>query len=264
MDEIGQAPEDGEVSELIDLAVLVAERVRTDSRHQARLTPVDELAALLGGLESAIPEVDEYEPGETAPSVGSEGTGGPTGASAESEAVEEPDAGMSPDAPAEGEGDGDTEEAAEDASSRAGMARLAICLTDMAGDEGYADIQSISDSAGRLYLYSERHMSGRYAQILARSVADDPCGVIADTVREESRIYPRPTRVDLFAEPVYGIAPVDLDASLDRLFASETYSDIKRLTASTGAEYLYSDRHLTADWARSLVESLELDYHENP
>jgi hypothetical protein len=128
----------------------------------------------------------------------------------------------------------------------------------------YADIQAVTAATGAVYLYSERHITGNYAQLLARVEAGDPLATIAETVRDESRIYPRPTHVRLFTQPPFGLKPDQIDEYVDALLQEEGYQDIQRIRAQTGAVYLYSTKHLSEALARSMVYSEEVERYENP
>lgn len=107
-------------------------------------------------------------------------------------------------------------------------------------------------------------MSGRYARILLQVHTNDASALIAETVREESKLYPRPTTVELLSEQPYNLDPGEIEALVSRMSVSQEFEDIKRLVASTGAVYLYSELHMSEDWARSPAESAEGDDEENP
>jgi hypothetical protein len=131
-------------------------------------------------------------------------------------------------------------------------------------DARYQDIQTVSISSGAVFLYSRRHITENYAQFLARIEAGDPLATIAETVRDESRIYPRPTNVLLFTEPPFNMRRDEIPGLVDQLLEQGTYDDIKKIVASTGIVYLHSERHLSGVHARSLVEWQEVGQHENP
>ncbi len=143
-------------------------------------------------------------------------------------------------------------------------AEIEAAVGAMAQDDRYQDIKSVTASTGATYLYSEKHITRSYAQILARAAANDPCATIAATVRDESRIYPRPTQTRLFREPVFNISPEELDVHIARTLARPEYADVKKIVASTGAVYLFSDLHLDADQALALVEWNEVGQFKNP
>jgi hypothetical protein len=136
-----------------------------------------------------------------------------------------------------------------------------LCLVD---DPRYGDVRLITNSRGQRYLYSSEAMTGSYAEILARAGANDPVATIATTVREESKTYPRPTTLRAFEAPAFGIDASQIESYLATLFNTPEYADIKKVQASTGAIYLYSNRHVNGNWARAMVEWEEVGQYENP
>ena len=141
---------------------------------------------------------------------------------------------------------------------------IELYLDEMARDGRYRDIQKIITSTGAVYLYSETFITKNYAAILARAAADDPAATIAETVREESKIYPRPTHVDSFKGQVFNISSGELEAFISKSLKHDDFHDIKVLRASTGARYLYSSKYLSADYAMALVEWQEVGEENNP
>lgn len=137
-------------------------------------------------------------------------------------------------------------------------------LTTLVADERYQDMQLVTLPNGDMYLYSQQHISGTYAKLLARTEVGDPWATIAETVREESQTYPRPTDVRLFAEPPFNMKRDDIPDHVEGLLAEPAYSDIKKIVASTGTVYLYSETHLGVGLAKSMVEWEEVGRHENP
>ncbi len=115
-----------------------------------------------------------------------------------------------------------------------------------------------------LYLYDSKKMADSYAEILKNQEDEDIPKMIADTVRRDSKIYPRPTD-----KRVFSLSPFNLDANtLSKVLASmknnETYEDIKVCTASNNAEYLYSNKYLSKDHAKHLTEWYEVEDELNP
>ena len=113
----------------------------------------------------------------------------------------------------------------------------------------FADIHTMSTSDGTMYAVSEISVSETYANILLRTAEKDPCFTIAETVRDESRTYPRPTNIEMFKYALF-----DLDRSrLDEYIATvlEKFEDIKRYDGPKESVYLYSDQYMTelqAEW----------------
>jgi hypothetical protein len=137
-------------------------------------------------------------------------------------------------------------------------------FTEMAKDDRYQDIQSLTAVTGAAFVYSETYMTRNYAEILARVEAKDPLVVISETVREESRVYPRPTAIELFREPVFGIGSTEIETHVAHLLEQPEFTDIKQVIASNGARYLYSELYMSKDLASSTVEWLEVERFENP
>lgn len=137
-------------------------------------------------------------------------------------------------------------------------------VAELLKDNRYQDIKSVIASTGAVYLYSEIYITKNYADILVRAEANDPCATIAATVRDEARIYPRATRIEFFTNPIFGINTDEFEGHLASILERPEYTDIKLITASTEARYLYSDLYMNEDYARSLVEGAELDHEENP
>ena len=137
-------------------------------------------------------------------------------------------------------------------------------LLEMATNDDYKDIQSVVAPNGIVFLYSTTFMTKQYADILARVEANDKCATIAGTVRDDSRIYPRLTKIEYFLTPLFNIEHEELEAHIASTLEREEYKDIKLLIASTGAHYLYSDLYIEAPYAKSLVEWEEVEQHDNP
>ena len=137
-------------------------------------------------------------------------------------------------------------------------------LALMSGDERYKDIHVITNRKGARYLYSEKFLTCNYAELLARAEANDPVAIIADTVRDDSRIYPRLTNLDMFKAPVFKIDFDEMGKYTSELTKSPEYNDIKLIKASTGVIYLYSDLYFNPDLAKATVEWEEVGRYENP
>ncbi len=131
-------------------------------------------------------------------------------------------------------------------------------------DDRYSDVKLISNSRGSRYLFSEQHMTSTYANVLARAEANDPLGTIVTTVREDSRIYPRPTSLGTFAAPIFGMDARQLGRYAEEIASRPEYADIKVEKASNGAVYLYSTQYLDPNWVKSTVEWEEVGKYENP
>ncbi len=134
----------------------------------------------------------------------------------------------------------------------------------MKQEKGYADIQFLVGPTGIAYLYSESFITSNYATMLARVDAKDACSTIADTVRDESRIYPRPTKVELFYAPIFQIDPGQMQQVVERTLQRPECADIKKIVAPTGAVYLYSNRYMEPAQAERWVQWEEVERLSNP
>ena len=138
-------------------------------------------------------------------------------------------------------------------------------LAVLQGDKRYQDVKLVTNSRGGRFLYSETFMTGTYAGVLARVEANEPLLTIAETIRDQSRIFRRPTNSRLFDAPVFRIDPRSLDEYIAELTGKPEYGDIKMVHASTGVCYLYSDIYIKSEeWVKSIVEREEVWKPENP
>jgi len=126
-----------------------------------------------------------------------------------------------------------------------------------------ADIEHVTSAGAALY-YSTRSMTGRYAELKARAGRGDLAAAVAETVRDESATYPRPTPVAAFLEPPFNISPDALDGLVARVLADPASNDICLVEASDGSRFLFSTRHLDARHAASLAEWVAVGRGENP
>ncbi len=136
-------------------------------------------------------------------------------------------------------------------------------LEELTKIEGYEDIKLLKGKK-TLYCYSEKHMTGSYAKLLVGVEDGDLFALIADTIRNDSKIYPRTTDIKLFTKSPYNFKEKELMDILGQLMKSEGYEDIKESRASNNALYLYSELHLSKAYADSLTEWIEVTSLECP
>ena len=132
-------------------------------------------------------------------------------------------------------------------------------------DPRYEDIMTVTAGTGELFFYSNRHLSDYYALQLARVAVKDSCVLIAETVRDESRIYPRPTCVLLFLQKLFGVTEADLEAVVREMLERPEFSDIKAMIhPATGGVYLYSNKYLDRERAFMMMDYEEVIRPANP
>ena len=105
-------------------------------------------------------------------------------------------------------------------------------------------------------------MSATYAGILAGKRA--PCLLMAETVRKNSKEYPRPVALDIFEYPPFDLEPDCIRNCLQRMAEDADFADISFVESSVGTVYLYSTRHLDRGHAAFLAERLDVDLALNP
>lgn len=139
-------------------------------------------------------------------------------------------------------------------------------LKGMQTEARFADIKMVTASNGDVYFHSDKYLVGNYAITLLMAMAGDHCATIAETVREESRVYPRTTNVAIFREQqVYGIPPTDLEAIVAEMLRKPEYADIKKIVhPSTGAVHLYSNRYINEERAWAMMDWDEVGRANNP
>jgi hypothetical protein len=142
---------------------------------------------------------------------------------------------------------------------------IANVLEGMRTDERYADIKAVTSPNGNVYYHSDRNMSGYYAMVLGRVAAKDPVATVAAMVRDESRIYPRPTCIQFFMDPMFKIPPDGLKGVFDEMLQKPEYGDIKLMVhPETGGVYAYSSQYLSGDTAFNLMHWEEVVKDANP
>jgi len=126
------------------------------------------------------------------------------------------------------------------------------------------ELKVISDDDGAEFFYSATEMTDRYADILMSVNNKNYLKLIADTVRYESKTYPRPTRLSLFTLKPYSIKENVLLGLLNALNSNSEYSDLKYTEASNGVKFIYSEEYMTARYANTLAEWEEVLQKEIP
>jgi len=87
---------------------------------------------------------------------------------------------------------------------------------------------------------------------------------IAEMVRQNSALYPRPIPLSLLATSPFELTQREIQACLQEMKDQEPYKDIAQTTTSLGSVFLYSTRHLDGDYASMLAEWLDVGQFDNP
>jgi hypothetical protein len=141
-----------------------------------------------------------------------------------------------------------------------------VLLKGMPLEARYADIAQATAAGGAVYYHCDTHLTGSYAVTLLLAMAGDHLATIAETIREDSRLYPRTTNVTIFRDQsVYGVPPGDLETVLWHLVRKPEYADIKRIVHPvTRAIHMYSGTYINDDSAWSMMDWEEVGRANNP
>ena len=138
-----------------------------------------------------------------------------------------------------------------------------IGLSQVQGGTEFRDIKLIGES-GQTYVYSELHMTRSYAEAAALACDTDVCHMIAETVRRDSRTYPRPTPVAVFEAPPFLLPRDTISKAVEEISGIGAYSDIRLLRTSDESLFLYSSFHMNPGHAQSVAEWIAVGQLQNP
>ena len=125
------------------------------------------------------------------------------------------------------------------------------------------DLNEISGGDGILYYYSVLSLSDTYARILIQR-GENPLLLMAQIVRENSAIYPRPVPLDIFMGSPFDLTQEEIFECLRKMGQEAEYQDIAQTTTSVGTIFLYSNQHLDPGHASMLAEWLDVGQANNP
>ena len=133
---------------------------------------------------------------------------------------------------------------------------------DMVENGEYRDIVRTPDErSGTVYVHSDVLLTVPYAKLMIRTQANDPVYLIVETVRDESKIYPRPTAAAFFENEPFNLALEDVLKHVETILQTEGYSDIHVIHPSNGATYMYSDRYTNEAEAMPIAQWVEVDMY---
>lgn len=135
---------------------------------------------------------------------------------------------------------------------------------DMEGKKEYEDIVRTKDEhSGKEYLHSSMLLTTSYATMMLRTEANDPPFLIAETVRDQSRIYPQPVSVEFFQFEPFKMSAEEVIQAVEVLKTDADYSDICYVETTNGVTYLYSDRYMNERAAYQKAQWAEVDWVNN-
>jgi hypothetical protein len=124
-------------------------------------------------------------------------------------------------------------------------------------------LKEVSNKDGPPRYYSSQCMSETYVRILL-SKEENPLVLIAEIVRENSILYPRPIPLDIFKNSPFELTQEEIQSCLQKMSDQEEYQDIAQTTTSAGTVFLYSNIHLDPGYASMLAEWLDVGQFNNP
>jgi hypothetical protein len=127
----------------------------------------------------------------------------------------------------------------------------------------HEDLRGIPGGHGLFYYYSTRGLSETYAKILARREGN-LLELIAEVVRDNSKIYPRPVSLDIFKASPFDLSQAEILQCLETMGEQADYKDIVHTTTSIGTKYLFSTQHLDPHYASTLAEWIDVGQANNP
>jgi len=129
--------------------------------------------------------------------------------------------------------------------------------------ERNADLRQLKDQASMPFLYSAQHMTEAYAELLFRKKGN-PVMMMAEVVRENSALYPRPVPLDTFRNPPFDMTDREITTCLRQMGEQEGLGDICQTTTSIGTVFLFSSLHLDPGHGAMLAEWLDVGESQNP
>ena len=129
--------------------------------------------------------------------------------------------------------------------------------------ENNGDLKEICDRQNIPHYYSSESMVERYANILIQK-GGDSLVLMAEMIRENSKMYPRPIPLRVFTESPFGFAREEIISQIRRMAEQEEYQDIRQTTTSIGTVFLFSTLYLDPDYATFLAEWIDVGQVNNP
>lgn len=138
-----------------------------------------------------------------------------------------------------------------------------LLLEELREKEEFADIH-IMKRKNKIYAFSTNYITESYAAMIVSLYDKDLVNLVSDVVRKESKLYPRPTDIRIFNRIPFNLSKDEFNEVYSQIRKNDAFADIKGTTASNNALYLYSDKFLKKDHARSLAEWIEVEAEQNP
>lgn len=126
----------------------------------------------------------------------------------------------------------------------------------------HEDLRVVTGQDELPFYYSLLYVSQTYAIIMACKAS--PLRLIAETVRKNAALYPRPVPLDMFQASPFDLKPEEIQAALGAMASQDQYNDIAFSMTSVGTVYLYSTKYMDHRFAALLAERDDVDLLHNP
>lgn len=129
-------------------------------------------------------------------------------------------------------------------------------------DEEISLVSTLTGKKGTYY-FDPNTMTPRYAGIMVRLEEKNYLDLAAETIRYDSKKYPRTTPLGVLREAPFSFDEETIQAILKRFAEDPQYKDLQKCTASNQAVHFYSAEHLDPGQAEYLCEYDEVGRKEN-
>ena len=141
---------------------------------------------------------------------------------------------------------------------RYGRINLTAVLAEMAIDERYRDIITITTATGLIFVYSADHIAADYAA--AKSLVEEAKFMLANTIRVDSYQHAKLTPVGDIHSMAPDTEPAIIDVILKGMAQEPRYADIKQVTSGAGDVYYHSEKYLVESYAATLLLAMAGDH----
>jgi hypothetical protein len=141
---------------------------------------------------------------------------------------------------------------------RYGRINLSAVLAEMAINDCFKDIITITTATGLVFFYSADYIASDDAA--AKSLVEEAKFMLANTIRVNSCQYVKLTPAGDIHAMAPDTEPALIDVILKGIAHESRYADIKSVTAATGGVYYHSDKYIVDSYAMTLLLTMAGDH----
>ncbi|OON97307.1 MAG: hypothetical protein ATN32_05695 [Candidatus Epulonipiscium fishelsonii] len=113
-----------------------------------------------------------------------------------------------------------------------------------------------------IFYYNGEMFTERFATVQALIESKDILNTIANCVRYDCKVYPRPMQISTLQKIPYNYTHDEILGAVARMRFEDKYSDIDIVKASNGNICIYSTIYMSERYATFLAEQLEVTWME--